>query len=176
MRLETNRLVIRSFSADDAEELFPILVDPEVRRFLPPSPAATLEQFCERIAARIAMEREHGFSLWAVQRRDTGALIGQCGLQLVERTGPDVEIAYHYGTASWNKGYGTEAAIGVLEHGFRALGLQQIVAFSHPDNIGSWRIMEKARMRYAGRVDVWGMTGLKKYVAEQDDWQARPLS
>jgi ribosomal-protein-alanine N-acetyltransferase len=147
VRLETKRLVVRSFDENDATALFAILVDPEVRCFLPPSPVATVEQFKERIAARIAMESDRGYAMWAVALKNTGELIGQCGLQLVERTGPEIEIAYHYAPSSWNKGFGTEAAVAVLDHGFQSLDLECIVAFAHPDNAGSWRIMEKAGMR-----------------------------
>lgn len=167
MRLETERLVIRSVEPEDVPVLYPILTDPEVRRFLPPSPVRTPEEFRERIAGRIAMEAERGYAMWAVETRSAGELIGQCGLQPVERTGPEVEIAYHYGPAAWNKGYGTEAAVAVLAYGLRTVGLERIVAFAIPENVGSWRIMEKAGMRYVGLADVYGLRGLKKYVADR---------
>jgi ribosomal-protein-alanine N-acetyltransferase len=170
VRIETRRLVIRSCEAKDAEGLYPILTDPEVRRFLPPSPIPTHEQARERIAARLATEAERGYAIWAVELRD-GELIGQCGLQPVERTKPEIELAYHYKPSSWHKGFGTEAAIAVLGYGLHTLGLERIIAICFSENVGSWRIMEKAGMRSVGLADYYGVVGLKKYVADRETWQ-----
>ena len=171
MRFETARLVIRSCEPRDAAALLDILSDPEVRKYLPTSTPPTLEQIEAAIERRTAMEGEHGHALWAVERKDTGELIGQCGMVLVDGTGPEVEIAYHYGRSAWNHGFGTEAAIACLARGFGPLGLERIVAFALPPNVGSWRIMEKAGMRFDSTVDLYGLTGLKKYVADRATWR-----
>ena len=172
MRLETARLVIRSCVPADAPALLEILSDPEVRKYLPTNAPPTLERIEAGIERRMGMERDHGHALWAVERKDTGELIGQCGLVLVDGTGPEVEIAYHYGRRAWNQGFGTEAAIACLAEGLGPLGLERIVAFALPPNVGSWRIMEKAGMRYDRTVDLYGLTGLKKYVADRSTWAA----
>src|ERR1700704_6291379 len=114
MRLETPRLIIRSFAPSDAAGMLEVFGDPEVRKYLPVFPDPTLELMQASVARRMAMERDHGHGLWAVERRDTGELIGACGLMLVEGTGPEGEIAYHYKRTAWNKGYGTEDAIAWL--------------------------------------------------------------
>jgi RimJ/RimL family protein N-acetyltransferase len=170
MRLETARLVIRSFRPSDAAGMLKVFGDPEVRRYLPPFPDPTLDSMEKSVARRMAMERDHGHGLWAVERNDSGELIGDCGLMLVEGTGPEVELAYHYKQSAWNKGFGTEAAIACLAHGFGPIGLERIIAICVPENIGSWRIMEKAGMRYEGTADYYGLVGLKKYVAERSTW------
>jgi ribosomal-protein-alanine N-acetyltransferase len=147
--------------------------DPEVRRFLPAGPAATPADFPQIVAARQAMEAEQGLALWAVDDKATGTLLGQCGLRPVhEGDETEVELAYHYTRSSWGQGYGTEAAAAVLSHGF-ALGLDTIMAVVMAENIGSWRIMEKAGMRYEGLVDYFGLDGLKQYVAGRDWWSPR---
>jgi len=171
MRLETPRLVIRSFDPSDAAGMLAVFGDPEVRKYLPPFPNPTLETMQASVARRMAMERDHGHGLWAVERRDTGELIGDCGLMLVEGTGPEVEVAYHYKRTAWNNGFGTEAAIAVLAYGFGPIGLEHVIAICFPENVGSWRIMEKAGMRYEGTGDYYGLTGLKKYVADRATWR-----
>jgi len=171
MRLETPRLVIRSFDPSDAAGMLAVFGDPEVRKYLPPFPNPTLETMQASVARRMAMERDHGHGLWAVERKDTGELIGDCGLMLVEGTGPEVEVAYHYKRTAWNNGFGTEAAIAVLAHGFGPIGLEHVIAICFPENVGSWRIMEKAGMRYEGTGDYYGLTGLKKYVADRATWR-----
>lgn len=125
------------------------------------------------LVRRIATERDRGYSQWAVVRMDTGELIGNCGLRLVEGSGPDVELAYHYKRSAWNMGYGIEAVVACLGQGFGPIGLERLIAICFPENIGSWRIMEKAGMQFVGLTDRHcGLTGLKQYVAERRAWTA----
>jgi RimJ/RimL family protein N-acetyltransferase len=184
-RLETARLVIRTIEPGDAQAWVAMLADPEVRRFLPPFAVPTLETFHRAVEGRHAMERAGGYTMWAVEEKETGAFAGQCGLSPVDRvpppgeataaagqgTGREVEVAYHFTRACWNKGYATEAAIAVLAHGLGPLGLGRIMAVAMPGNTGSWRVMEKAGMRYQGLADYFGLEGLKKYTAEADWWR-----
>ncbi len=104
MRLETARLVIRSFEAHDADSWIALVNDPEVGWFTPPSPPATLETFQGALARRQTMERERGYAMWAVDVKGTDSFIGQCGLYPAESKGPEVELAYHYAPASWGHG------------------------------------------------------------------------
>ena len=91
MRLETARLVIRSFEAHDADPWIALVNDSEVGRFTPPSPPATLETFHGALARRQTMERERGYAMWAVDLKGTDSFIGQCGLYPAEGKGPEVE-------------------------------------------------------------------------------------
>ena len=176
-RLETARLVIRAFESRDAEAWVAMVNDPEVVRFLPPGPAPTLETFQGVIEARHAMERELGYAMWAVDDKMTGTFVGQCGIRPVdEGAGPEIDLAYHYTRASWDRGYATEAVIAVLGHGLGQVGLDRIMAVAVPENIGSWRVMEKAGMHYQGLVNYYGLEGLKKYVAERGRWSSPPAS
>jgi RimJ/RimL family protein N-acetyltransferase len=173
-RLETARLVIRTFEARDAGAWLAMATDPEVTRFLPPAPRSdrTMELAQRVIGERQAMERELGHAMWAVEEKTTGMFVGQCGLRPVdEGAGPEIDLAYHYTRASWNKGYGTEAAIAVLARSLGPADLDAIIAVVVPENAGSWRVMEKAGMRYEGLVDYYGMEGLKKYVAARQWWR-----
>jgi ribosomal-protein-alanine N-acetyltransferase len=177
IRLETERLVIRTFEARDAGPWLAMVSDPEVRRFLPAGPAPTMEDFQRVIGERQAMERELGHTMWAVEDKTTGTFVGQCGLRPVdEGAGPEIDLAYHYTRACWSKGYGTEAAIAVLAHGLGPVGLDTIMAVVVPENVGSWRVMEKAGMRYEGLVSYYGMEGLKKYVAAREWWRSPLVS
>src|SRR5271167_2175164 len=83
-RLETARLVIRTFEARDAGPWLAMISDSEVRRFLPAGPAPTVELIQRVIGERQAMERELGHTMWAVDDKTTGMFIGQCGLRPVD--------------------------------------------------------------------------------------------
>jgi len=112
-RLETARLVIRTFEARDADPWPAMVTDPEVRRFLPAGPAPTMELAQRIIGERQAMERELSHTMWAVEDKMTGTFAGQCGLRPVdEGAGPEIDLTYHYTRSCWNKGYATEAAPG----------------------------------------------------------------
>jgi RimJ/RimL family protein N-acetyltransferase len=172
-RLETGRLVIRTFGASDADAWVAMFSDPEVTRFLP-GPASTHEDFHTALQARHAMEAELGYAMWAIDEKSTDTFIGQFGLRpaatMDPSAGNEIDLAYHFTSASWNKGYGTEAVIAVLVYGFGPVGLDRVMAVALPDNVGSWRVMEKAGMRYEGTASYYGFEGLKKYAAERDWW------
>jgi [ribosomal protein S5]-alanine N-acetyltransferase len=167
--LETERLVLRPATADDAEHLLKLFSIPEVWRYLPPGPPYTPERAQAGIERRMKLEAERGFSPMLVFRKDTGEFIGNAGLQPIPDT-PEVELAYHYLPSAWGQGYGTEAAVAILAHGLGPVGLSQIIAICIPENVGSWRIMEKAGMRFVGLASYYGLDGLKKYVAERGKW------
>ncbi len=67
---------------------------------------------------RIAQEREFGVSMWAVERMDTGELVGLCGF--FPSDGPEMELGYVVHAEHWGKGYATEAVSAALEAARRA--------------------------------------------------------
>lgn len=176
--LETPRLVIRTYEARDVDGWLALFADPEVTRFLGPSSRAlprTPETFRIQMEIRLAMEKELGHAMWAVERKMTGDFIGQCGIRPAARMDPsagaEIDLGYHFSRASWGHGYATEAATAVLAHSLGAVGLARVMAVAEPENVGSWRVMEKAGMRTEGTASYYGLHGLKKYVAERDWWQ-----
>jgi ribosomal-protein-alanine N-acetyltransferase len=124
-------------------------------QFLPSEPAASLDETRQRVRRHIERQREFGLSLWAVEERETGDVLGLCGLFPVGGTGPDIEVAYHISRRHWNRGLATEAARACVEAGLAA-GLQEILAFALPENAASLRVMEKIGMRPYGRVRLYG--------------------
>jgi [ribosomal protein S5]-alanine N-acetyltransferase len=167
-------LVIRPLDGNDASAWVAMLSDPEVRRFLPPGPTPTMETFESALDSRRTMEAEIGYAMWAVEERGTRAFVGQCGIRpaksIDKDAGSEIDLAYHYARSYWKKGYATEAAIAVLEHGLGAIGLDRIMGVVVPENVGSWRVLERIGMRYEGPADYYGLMGLKKYVAEREWW------
>jgi RimJ/RimL family protein N-acetyltransferase len=149
--IETKRLVIRSFTPQDAPALHDrVFGDPDAMRFIPRGASPSVERTRASIERFISHERQHGFGLWAVDLKETGNLIGDCGLFLVEGRGPEVEVAYHFGKDWWGHGYATEAASACLAYGFRECGLEEIIAISYPQHTASRRVMEKSGMKYVG--------------------------
>jgi RimJ/RimL family protein N-acetyltransferase len=125
MQIETERLVIRTLELCDSEAWITMFNDPEVSPYSVPDDTVTTPELYQGVMElRQVQERERGYAMWAVEARETGTFIGQCEFYLSEGKGPEVEIGYHYPPASWNKGYGTEAAVAVLTYGFGPVGTQ----------------------------------------------------
>ena len=83
-------------------------------------------------------------------------LFRSSGLQPLEDTG-EIEVGYNLAKKYWRHGYGYECALAWLKYGFEKAGLERIVAVAHPDNTGSWRIMEKCGMKYEKTAKHYGI-------------------
>ena len=162
--LETPRLTIRSFTVRDAPALHErVFGDDEAMRFIPRGASPSVERTRASIERFMRHEREHGFGLWAVELKETGELIGDCGLFLVQGLGPEVEVAYHFGPPWWGQGYATEAASACLRFGFRECALGEIIAICFPEHVASRRVMEKCGMTFVGPARYYDLD-LVKYV------------
>lgn len=162
--IQTRRLLIRSFIPQDAKELHErVFGDEEAMKFIPRGASPSLERTRASVERFMRHEREHGFGLWAVELKESGELIGDCGLYLVQGVGPEVEVAYHFGRDWWGQGYATEAASACLAYGFGECGLSEIIAICFPEHIASRRVMEKSGMRYVGPARYYDLD-LVKYV------------
>jgi RimJ/RimL family protein N-acetyltransferase len=145
--IETSRLRLRLFTPDDLDALYAVTSDPEVMKYLGTSDPRSREKTRATIDAILRHWTEHGFGIWALEHKAEQRLIGWCGLQLLEKT-PEIELAYLLAKAYWNQGLATEAARAAIEYGFGELKLKRIVAIARPENVGSYRVMEKVGMKY----------------------------
>ena len=153
MRLETERLILRSFVASDAAELAPIVADLEVMRHIgtgAPMTGAEARAYVERC---IHNERTVGYARYALQLKDGGALIGFCGYA----PAPDyIDFGYRLASRYWGRGLAMEAATAAVDYGFRDLKLTEIVATAFPENTRSLRVIEKLGFTYTGNIIIEG--------------------
>lgn len=149
MSLETPRLCLEPWLADEWIALRPIATDPEVMRYISnglPWPEDQIREFVQR---QIRHHSTRGFCLWKLVEKDNMRVIGFCGLQPVTIAERDeVEIGWWLARGMWGRGLATEAARVALADGFDHAGLQRIVAIALPANRASIRIMEKLGMQY----------------------------
>ena len=141
--IETERLMMRPFTLDDAEALHAVWGDPASKRFLGWPTPASVDETRSHLENIVRDERKHGFALCAVIEKASGTLIGDCGLFVSPDHG-DVELAYGLGRAWWGRGYATEAARACVRAGFDELGVERIVADVDSRNTASIRVLEKA--------------------------------
>lgn len=143
--LETSRLVLREFSAGDADALARVLSDPETMRFYPaPFDRAGVEEWIARNQQRYAQD---GHGLWAMILKSSGELIGDCGLavQLLDDA-KEIEIGYHVRRDFWGQGFATEAARACRDFGFANLSANRLISLIRPENVQSRRVAEKNGM------------------------------
>lgn len=117
-------------------------------------------------------QEEHGLSMWAIIEKETGRVIGDCGLILVEGKGPEIELTYDIAWDAWGKGYATEAGRECLRYGFEELGLDRIIAITYPSHAASRRVMEKCGMRYEGCREYYGHE-MVVYVMTREELEKR---
>lgn len=150
--LETERLILRRFTAGDVDHLVALDSDPAVMRFLTggaPTPRAVIER---DVLPRILgdYERCAGFGRWAAIERASGDFLGWFSLRPRAGAGPgEVELGYRLRQAAWGRGYATEGARALIRKGFAELGVRRVVATTYQENHASRRVMEKAGLRLA---------------------------
>lgn len=154
--LETERLALRCFTADDADLLIELDSDPAVMRYLtggiPTAPEIVREHHLPSILT--GYERWGGdFGLFAAQEKDGATFIGWFCLR-PERQGPldEVELGYRLRQAAWGNGYATECSRALLGKAFTQLGVRTVWAETMSVNRGSRNIMEKLGMTLADTI------------------------
>jgi ribosomal-protein-alanine N-acetyltransferase len=163
----TPRCRLRLLRPGDAAPLQRLYGDPEAKRFVgADGTARTPEQTLAGVARLIDHQRRHGFSLWAVERREDGEVIGVAGLVLEELVGPEVEVVYELVRDSWGQGIATEVGRACLDVAFGPLGLDRVIALSYPENGPSVRVMQKIGMVADGEVEAYGRR-MVRYLAER---------
>lgn len=146
--IETNRLNLRTWGIADADPYFQINQDPKVIERLPgPLTIAQVKDFITRANKQ---QDQKGYTLWAVELKETGEIMGFTGLNYTDWGSlftPAVEVGWRLGSQYWGKGYATEAAKASLEYGFTQCDLKEIVSFTVPENLRSIRLMERIGLK-----------------------------
>lgn len=145
--LTTERLILRPWRAEDFEPFAAMSADPKVMEHFPSTlTRAESDAVATRLQAHI---EKHGFGFWALELPGVAPFIGFTGILNVSFDAhftPAVEMGWRLAPAHWRKGYATEAARAALVHGFGALGLAEIVAFTIPANLPSQAVMQRLGM------------------------------
>jgi ribosomal-protein-alanine N-acetyltransferase len=143
--IETNRLLLREFSAEDLPALHVILSDPTTMSFWPE--LFTLEQTEEWIQRSLRSYAKNRFGRWAVTLKKNGKIIGDIGIMLAEIDDhAEHDLGYIVYKDFWNNGYATEAALACVGYAFNSLGIKRLVAIMSHHNIASARVAEKIGM------------------------------
>lgn len=144
---ETERLFLREMVPEDYEALSLVLGDPSIMQHYPyPFDEARIREW---IARNINRYKDNGFGLWAVCLKETGEMIGDCGLTLQNINGEMLpEIGYHIRANCQRKGYAKEAAKGTMDWAFKNTSYPALYSYCKYTNIPSFKTAESIGMHF----------------------------
>ena len=169
MILETNRLMIREYSPSDFDALYEILSDAETMKYYP-------KPYDENGVHRwinwcMDSYRQYGFGLWALELKETGAFIGDCGISMQNIDGEILpEIGYHVHKNYWRQGYAKEACAAVKDWFFGNTEHDSVYSYMNQENVASYATAAANGMT---RIKAYenGEEALFVYRITRDEWQ-----
>ena len=147
MKIETDRLIIRSIQNTDAKPLASLWTDPDVTRYM--GGPRNYDELLKSFREDAQVNPPSVFDLWPVIEKRTGRLIGNCGIIEKNVDGKNEhEIIYVLPKSVWGKGFATESADSLKNYAFNQLGLERIIALIDNDNLQSEKIANKIGLKY----------------------------
>lgn len=149
--IETERLILREYRLDDFDDLYEIVSDAETMQHYPKP--FDVERTRKWIQWNMDNYEYYGFGLWAIELKETGEFIGDCGITIQNIDGELLpEIGYHINKKLWRKGYASEAARAVRDWTFLHTNYDILYSYMKYTNVGSYSTAIKN-----------GMTKVKEY-------------
>jgi len=149
--LETDRMLMRRFTGEDAQALAALYGDPRVMRFITPEPPSPAEVKATILPEYLQEYQDlpEGLGSFAAIQKETGQMAGRFSLKPANSYGltGGTELGYRLYPACWGRGLATEGAQALIGLAFEQLHLDRVVATMMADNTGSWRVMEKCGLR-----------------------------
>ncbi len=175
--LKTERLILRRFTLEDAEEMFNNWAkDSEVTKYLTWSPHSNVDASREIISIWITEYAKDTTYNWGIELKEIDKLIGSIGVVDLSAKDKRCEVGYCMSKDYWNKGLMTEALKRVMNYLFIDVGVNRIQAKHDILNPSSSRVMEKAGMKYEGTLRQYyirkdGTFGdIRMYAAVEKEW------
>jgi RimJ/RimL family protein N-acetyltransferase len=149
--LETDRMLLRRLTEEDAGPLAALYGDPRVMRYITVQPPSLAEVESEILPAYLREYREldDGLGSFAAIEKETGQMAGRFSLKPANSYGlaGGTELGYRLYPEFWGRGLATEGARALIGSAFERLLSDRVVATTMADNAGSWRVLEKCGMR-----------------------------
>lgn len=176
-RIETERLILRPFTADDAEAAFKNwMSDGEVTRFLTWPTHGNIE-ITRKVLTMWAEEyaREDNYQ-WAIELKEIGQPIGSIAVVEINERAEAVQVGYCIGKPWWHRGYTSEAFSAVIDFLFSEVGVNRVEAAHDPHNPNSGLVMKKCGLTYEGTLrqagrNNCGICDICMYGILRDEWK-----
>ena len=156
--VETNRLILREFNINDAENFYRLNLNPNVIQYTGNSAFKNIEEaqfFLENYKDYL----ENGFGRWAVIEKSTQLFLGWCGLKY-DTFSNETDIGFRFFEEYWNNGFASESAKACLDYGFEKINLKTIIGRAMAENIASIKVLEKIGLQFEKEFDFNGNKGV----------------
>lgn len=153
--IQSQRLILKPAHLSHLDELIKLCTNPDVMRYVGDGQILSAEDVLAFIHTREKYYQNYGLDFFSVFKSDDGQFIGQAGLFHLnfDVSNTDIWLAYRLQQKFWHKGYAQELAKALINWGLKDLSLPSILAFVHPENKRSKRVLENAGMVYRGLKD-----------------------
>ena len=150
-RIETQRLILRRFKIDDAEDMYNNWAsDPEVTKFLTWPVHSSVEVTRALLTDWVSHYTDGGYFNWVMEHKETGKAIGNISVVKLNENTEAADMGYCMSRAYWGQGLMPEALEAVMTYLFNVVGLNRIAACHDVNNPKSGRVMDKAGMKREG--------------------------
>lgn len=172
MILETKRLFQRELTHEDFDALYAVLGDSDITQHYPYSfDEARVHRWITRNIERYALE---GFGLWAVVLKETGEMIGDCGITMQNIHGTMLpEVGYHIRKDQQRKGYASEAAAACIGYAFENYDYPRVYSYMKYTNVASQRTAMKNGMRFIEEYPDPDNEFTRVYAITREEWEKR---
>jgi len=161
----TDRLVLRSWTVDDAAAALSAYGAAEVARWLVP----VMDRVPDESAMRLVLQQWVGEDArlltpagrWAVERREDGSLIGGATL-LPLQPDEEYEVGWQLQPDAWGHGYATEVGRALARWAFEQ-GIEQVIAVVRPANTRAIATIRRIGMEWVGETDKYHDLHLQAY-------------
>jgi [ribosomal protein S5]-alanine N-acetyltransferase len=148
--IETNRLILREVTIEDATDMFTYLSDKEVVKHMGLEPFQTVKEVWDEISWYKSIYEEGTGIRWGITLKGSGQVIGSCGFLNMLTKHYRTEVGYELSKEYWGKGIASEALEAVVTYGFRHFQLERIQALIEPANLPSQKLVERLGFRREG--------------------------
>jgi RimJ/RimL family protein N-acetyltransferase len=149
--IETQRVILRRFKAEDAQDMFDNWAfDPEVTKYLTWATHTSVETTKALVSDWVSKYEDGGYFNWAIELKETGSVIGNISVVHLNENTEAADMGYCMGKAFWGKGIMPEVLKAVMDYLFDEVGFNRIAACHDANNPKSGRVMDKVGMKQEG--------------------------
>ncbi len=179
--IKTNRLLLRSITQEDVDDVFAVFSDPQVMRYWSTPPLADKDAAAQLIEEiQLGFKRQQALK-WGIVLPSENRLIGTATLFHPDFTHRRSELGYALGRDHWGRGYMHEALTAVLDYAFHTLHFHRIEADVDPRNAASIRALERLGFQREGYLrERWYVNGETQdaifYGLLRPDWETANIT
>lgn len=141
--LETNRLVLREITPEDAESIFNYLSDKEVMKYYGLEPFQSVNDALDEISWYQSIRENNTGIRWGITLKGKDEVIGSCGFLNIIPQHYRSDIGFELSKDYWGQGIAQESIEAIIKYGFEQLNLQRIQALIEPPNEASQKLVER---------------------------------